>query len=70
MSSVAPASSAIKPVYVRVGQVQNVFGFSKSHLYRLVDRGEIRLRKFGSITLVKVEEVEALIDAGDIPPER
>ncbi len=52
----------VKPIYVRVRDVQEVFGLSKRTVYRLNDEGRIRIRKFGSMSLLKVEEMEALIE--------
>ncbi|WP_323775991.1 helix-turn-helix domain-containing protein [Leisingera sp.] len=52
----------VKPIYVRVRDVQEVFGLSKRTVYRLSDEGRIKIRKFGSMSLLKVEEMEALIE--------
>lgn len=63
MANASPSPSTItKPIYVRVTDVPLVFGFSKRHLYRLVEQGKITLRKFGGMSLVKVTEVEDLIE--------
>ncbi len=54
--------AAIKPIYVRVKDCQAVFGLGRSKIYEMVKRGEIHIHKSGSASLLKVSEVEALIE--------
>lgn len=48
--------------YLKLSEVPAVYGLSKSTLYRLRDRGELTIRKFGRLSLVRVDELEALIE--------
>ncbi|MBY6055345.1 helix-turn-helix domain-containing protein [Leisingera daeponensis] len=52
----------VKPIYVRVRDVQEVFGISKRTVYRLNSEGKVRIHKFGGMSLLKVEDMEGLIE--------
>ena len=48
--------------YIKVSDVDRVYGISRSTIYRAVSAGKIRIRKFGSSSLLKIEEMDALIE--------
>jgi predicted DNA-binding transcriptional regulator AlpA len=56
----APAPEP-RPIFVRPGQVQAMFGISKTRLYRLVAEGRLHKLKLGACTFLRVEEIERLI---------
>lgn len=52
----------MKPIYVRVKDSKTFFGLGRSTIYEMVARGDLHIHKSGSASLLKVEEVEALIE--------
>ncbi|MCP4243916.1 MAG: helix-turn-helix domain-containing protein [bacterium] len=55
-------STSAKPLYVRLAKAQEVFGLHRSTFYRWAKAGEVKIYKRGPISLLKVAEVEALIE--------
>lgn len=54
-----------KPLYVRVSQSQDVFGIHRATIYRWANKGWIRIYKRGAISLLKVAEIEALLEEAE-----
>ncbi|WP_380873236.1 helix-turn-helix domain-containing protein [Sphingomonas sp. DBB INV C78] len=50
------------PVTVRIPEACRLTGIGRSKLYELIQAGEIPIVKIGSMTLVPVESLRALID--------
>ena len=53
------------PIYIRPVRAPEVFGISRSTLYRWAQAGLIRIYRRGSMSFVRVEEVRAVIEAED-----
>ena len=61
------------PIFVRAKDVQEVFGFPRSTLYRWAADGAIKIHKRGNLSFVAVADVVNLIagvgdQVGDRPP--
>jgi excisionase family DNA binding protein len=52
----------MKPIYVRVKDSKIYFGIGRTTIYEMAARGDLHIHKSGSASLLKVEEVEALIE--------
>lgn len=50
------------PLYVRVKDIPERFGISRSTFYLITRRGEITIHKRGGVALVKVSDLEAWIE--------
>lgn len=55
-------TAAIRPVSVSIAEAARIVGCSKITLYRLATRGHLVLRKLGSSTVIKYDDLEQLID--------
>lgn len=55
-------SYAPLPIYVRMFQVQEVFGIHRVTVYRLARAGKINIHKRGRSSFVKVADMQALIE--------
>lgn len=53
------------PIFVRVSQAPEVFGYSTSTIYRLAQRGEIKIHKRGGSSFLRVSEIVAYIEGRD-----
>lgn len=54
--------STVEKRYARIHECKEMFGISRATVYRMKDRGQIRIFKVGSVSLVKVAELEELIE--------
>lgn len=52
----------MKPIYVRITDVQQVFGLHRSTVHRMAKRGEITIHKRGHSAFIKTKDMEALIE--------
>lgn len=52
----------VKPIYVRVSRAQKVFGLHRSTLYRMAARGQLTIHKIGAVAVVRVDDMERLIE--------
>lgn len=50
------------PLYIRVSDSKAVFGISRSTIYEMASRGDVRIYKVGGSALLKVSEVSAMIE--------
>lgn len=57
----ALAAQASPPVIMRIVDVMSRLGVSRSEIYRIVDRGELKPRKQGSMTVFLSDEVDAYV---------
>ena len=57
--------TAIKPLYIRVSDSQNIFGIHPSTIYRLAHRGEITIHKRGGSSFLRISEIEQWIEGRD-----
>lgn len=48
--------------YLNVGQVSHLVGISRRTVYRLIDRGELNIAKFGTRTVVRRCDLEAFFN--------
>ncbi|RYH04102.1 DNA-binding protein [Salipiger sp. IMCC34102] len=48
--------------YIRMSDLQEVYGISRSTAYRAVQAGKLKIRKFGGSSLLKIEELDAMIE--------
>lgn len=51
-----------KPIYIRLSQVQRIFGIHRTTVNRMANRGEIIIHKMGRSAFVKVSDMEAKIE--------
>ncbi len=51
-----------EPIAVRVPQAAKMIGIGRSKLYELINEGAIETVKLGSVTLVTVKSLHALIE--------
>lgn len=56
------STPAAEPIAVRIKEACRLTGIGRSKLYELIAAGEIRTVKVGSMTLVPVSGLRALID--------
>ena len=54
---------AATPITVRINEACRLTGIGRSKLYELIQAGEIKIIKVGTITLVPVISLTAFIDA-------
>ena len=54
-------SSELAPMAYSVGNTLQLLGISRSHLYSLALRGQVRLIKIGGKTLIAASEIERLL---------
>jgi len=59
------AKAELKPLFVRMSDVQEVFGLHRSTVNRMANRGEIKIHKLGSSAFVRVSDMEELITSGN-----
>lgn len=65
MANKGPFTPAIHmPIYVRPARSYELFGVSRSTLYRWASAGHITIYKRGGASFVKVSEVSAYIEGG------
>ncbi len=57
--------TAIKPLYIRVSDSQNIFGIHPSTIYRLARAGEITIYKRGGSSFLRISEIEQWIEGRD-----
>jgi predicted DNA-binding transcriptional regulator AlpA len=50
--------------YIPMAELKDIYGISRSSAYRAINAGKLSIRKFGRTTLLKVSELEALIESG------
>ncbi len=60
----AAARQPIAPIFVRVTQAQERFGFSRATAYRWAAQGHFRIYRRGNLAFLKVEEVDAYMVGG------
>lgn len=53
----------IQPIAVTVREAVNICGISRAKLYELIRSGDLKIRKCGSRTLIRYEDLQNLIDA-------
>jgi len=53
-----------QPLYVRVSECKATFGISRSTIYEMASRGDVRIYKVGGAALLKVAEVAQMIEGG------
>ena len=53
--------------YIPLAEIKDIYGISRSSAYRAINAGKISIRKFGRTTLLKVSEIEELIESGKEP---
>ncbi|WP_295045149.1 helix-turn-helix domain-containing protein [uncultured Paracoccus sp.] len=59
------AATAPAPIFVRMFQVQEVFGIHRVTVYRLARAGKIKIHKRGTSSFVRASDMIALIEGGD-----
>ena len=52
-----------RPVFVRVCRSQEVLGVHRSTVYRWAEKGWIRIYKRGGVSVVRIDDVEAMFGA-------
>lgn len=57
-------SSAPKAKYLKLSEIPPLYSISRNKLYRMKDRGLIKIHKVMGSSLVNVEELEEVIAAG------
>ena len=60
------AKAELKPLFIRMSDVQEVFGLHLSTVNRMANRGEINIHKRGPCSFVRVSDMERII-TGDQP---
>lgn len=60
----------IAPLYIRVSQVQAMFGVHRATVYRQAQEGAITIYKRGGASFLKVAEMVAWIEGPDDPPKK
>lgn len=58
-------SQAVQPIYVRVTDSRKVLGVHPATIYRWAKAGRVTIHKVGSVSLLRVAEVEAMIHASE-----
>ena len=53
------------PIYVRMSRVQDYFGLHRATVYRMAERGEVTIHRIGGASLVRVDEMMAVIEGRD-----
>ena len=64
MSSTRPTQ--LQPLAVSPQQAAQLCGCSRQHIYNLIGRGELRAAKLGGLTRIRVADLEALLDRGEL----
>lgn len=57
----AKTRTTIRPLAVRIPDAYRIIGIGRSKLYKLIKAGDIATVKVGTITLVRVEVLEAFV---------
>ena len=57
-------SPELEPKAFRINDALRRLSISRSHLYQLALRGELRIVKIGSRTLIPATEIERLVNGG------
>lgn len=60
----APRPFPPKPIFVRVAHAQEMFGVHRATIYRWAEAGKVTIHKVGSVSLLNVAEMEAMITGG------
>ena len=58
------------PITVRIKDARRMTGIGRSKLYLLIAEGKIETIKIGSMTLVRVASIEALLNADQLKPTK
>ncbi|WP_412508784.1 helix-turn-helix transcriptional regulator [Roseovarius sp. SYSU LYC5161] len=61
-----------QPEFVRISQVQSIFGVSRATLYRAAQRNEITIHRRGPMSFISVKEMRHWITGsknGNLHPE-
>lgn len=58
-------SQPVPPLYVRVSDSRKVFGMHPATVYRWAKAGKLTIHKVGSVSLLRVSDVEAMIHASE-----
>lgn len=56
--------TAPKPLFVRVSDAKEMFGVHRATIYRWAEAGKLTIHKVGSVSLLSVAEMEAMITGG------
>lgn len=59
------ADRALTPLYARVNEAPRVFGVGRDTVYRPARAGRLTIHKMGAASLIRVAEMEALIEASE-----
>jgi len=57
----AMGTSASPPSILRIAEVMKRLGVSRTEIYRIIDRGDLKPRKQGSMTVFRADEVDAYV---------
>ena len=52
-----------EPITVRIPDACRMIGIGRSKLYELIDEGRVEVIKLGTVTLIPVASLKALIDS-------
>jgi excisionase family DNA binding protein len=58
------AASSFEPRAYRINDACQILQISRSHIYELISRGEIRLIKIGGRSLISATEIQRLLNGG------
>ena len=56
-----------KPLYVRIAHAPAMFGIGRTMIYEMASAGKLTIYKAGNASLLKVEEMEAVIQPRPTP---
>lgn len=60
------STASVEKKYARIHECQDMFGISRATVYRMKDRGQINIFKIGNVSLVKVAEMENVIEKNKV----
>ncbi len=52
----------VQPVYLRIKQIEQRYSTSRWTIYRMANRGELKIYKLSSTSLIKVRDIEKLLE--------
>lgn len=62
-TATAQQDQPVERKFVKMNDATKMFAVSRTCLYNMSKRGEIRIYKFGGASLLKVSEIEELIES-------
>lgn len=57
-----PPAAPVAPLFVSTLEAARLLGLSRTHVYELLDRGDIESRRIGRRRLVKVSSLHEFVD--------